>query len=81
MAEKVHKQRRLNIYFRQTAKAFRAARQTQVFYHINKNLPYRIYKFSKEKILSQVQKANSNLMQQRENFLTRLQRDKTPGKK
>jgi len=81
MAEKKHKERRLNIYFRQTAKAFRAARQTQVFSHINRNIPYRIYKFSKEKVLYQVQRANTNLMLQREKFLKRLQKDKFTEKK
>lgn len=51
MAEKQKGTRRLNIYFRQTAKAFKAARQTAVFSHINRNLPYRMYQFSKERFL------------------------------
>lgn len=41
------KAKRDNIYFRQTPREFKAARQTQVYYHINRNLPYRIYQFSK----------------------------------
>lgn len=49
MAEKQKGTRRINIYFRQTAKAFKAARQTAVFSHINRNLPYRMYQFSKER--------------------------------
>lgn len=49
MAEKEKGTRRINIYFRQTAKAFKAARQTAVFSHINRNLPYRMYQFSKER--------------------------------
>lgn len=51
MAEKEKGTRRINIYFRQTAKAFKAARQTAVFSHINRNLPYRMYQFSKERFL------------------------------
>jgi len=43
------RKRRINIHFRQTAKAFRAARQTKVFAHINRNLPFRMYQFSKER--------------------------------
>ena len=43
MANKKGK-RRINTYFRQTAKAFRAARQTQVFSHIKRNIPYTIVK-------------------------------------
>lgn len=51
MAAKGEVKRRFNIYFRQTAKAFRAARQTSVFSHINRNLPYRMYQFSKERFI------------------------------
>lgn len=38
---------RSNIYFRQTPKEFRSAKQAEVYLHINKNLPYRIYHFTK----------------------------------
>jgi len=51
--------RRFNVNFRQTAKAFRAARQAQVFIHVNKNLPYRIYQFSREKFENQLHKAQN----------------------
>jgi len=54
--------RRFNTYFRQTPKAFRAARQTSVFSHINRNIPYRMYQFSKERFL-QGAKAISRLTQ------------------
>lgn len=38
--------KRLNTYFRQTSKAFKAARQTKIFSHLNRNLPYNIVKYS-----------------------------------
>ena len=57
---KAGRTRRFNINFRQTAKAFRAARQSQIFIHINKNLPYRIYQFSKKRFQDQYQKAQNN---------------------
>jgi hypothetical protein len=41
------RKKRLNIYFRQTSKALRASRQTQIFSHINRNLPYKLYSFSR----------------------------------
>ena len=47
-----NKSKRDNIYFRQTPKEFRSARQTQIWQHINKNLPYRIYQFSKYHFLT-----------------------------
>lgn len=40
--------KRINTYFRQTAKSFKAARQTQIFSHIKRNLPFTILKFSKK---------------------------------
>jgi len=52
--------KRLNIYFRQTAKSFRAARQTQIFSHINRNLPYRIFQFSKSRFSNQVMRIKGN---------------------
>ena len=50
--------RRLNTYFRQTAKEFKAARQTQIYAHINRNLPYKIFKVSKSQFLNKVKKVN-----------------------
>jgi hypothetical protein len=50
--------RRLNTYFRQTAKEFRAARQTQVYSHINRNLPYKIFEISKSQFLNKVKQVN-----------------------
>ena len=52
------KKKGINTYFRQTAKSFKAARQTQVFSHINRNLPYNIYKMSKRQFNTQLQKIN-----------------------
>jgi len=52
-------QKRINTYFRQTAKAFKAARQTAIFSHINRNITYRIYNFSKDVFVRQRQKFQS----------------------
>jgi len=60
--------RRLNTYFRQTARAFKVIRQTQVFSHINRNIPYRMYQFSRQQFLSSLQKMNSILAKQRQRF-------------
>ena len=57
MAKK-DKKKRLNTYFRQTAKEFKAARQTQIYSHINRNLPYKIFKISKPQFLSKVKQVN-----------------------
>ena len=54
--EKKRGQKRRNIYFRQTAKAFRAARQTKVYLSIKKNIPYTIFRVSKEKFASNIKK-------------------------
>ena len=56
---KSSKGKRLNIYFRQTAKEFKSARQTQVYSHIKRNLPYRIFSFTKERIIFIVEKARN----------------------
>lgn len=48
------KGRRINTYFRQSAKAFRVARQTQVFYHLKRNIPYNMYKFSRSHFTKQL---------------------------
>ena len=50
---KLGKQKRKNIYFRQTPKEFKSQRQTEVYYHINRNLPYTLFQFSKEKFRKQ----------------------------
>lgn len=46
------KKKRINTYFRQTAKSFKAAKQTQIFSHINRNLPYRIYGVVSQKLFA-----------------------------
>jgi len=46
MAEK-KKAKRVNTFFRQTPREFKSAHQAQIFSHINRNLPYKIYQFSK----------------------------------
>ncbi|OGM12431.1 hypothetical protein A2Z22_04630 [Candidatus Woesebacteria bacterium RBG_16_34_12] len=53
------RRKRININFRQTAKSFRAARQTQIFSHLNRNLPYNLYRATKEKFLLNLQKISS----------------------
>ena len=50
--------KRTNTHFRQSAKEFKAARQTQVYSHINRNLPYRIFKISKPQFLNKIKKLN-----------------------
>lgn len=55
MAKKGKQSRRFNTYFRQTAKAFRAARQTQVFSHIKRNLPYGILRLTKDKFIKGIE--------------------------
>ena len=52
------KKKRLNTYFRQTAREFKAARQTQVYSHLNRNLPYKIFKISKTQFLNKVKQVN-----------------------
>lgn len=52
------KKRRINTNFRQTVKEFKAARQTQIYSHINRNLPYRIFKISKPQFLNKVKQVN-----------------------
>jgi hypothetical protein len=42
------KKKARNTHFRQTVKSFRAERQTQVFSKIKRNIPYRMYHFSKK---------------------------------
>lgn len=48
----------INTVFKQTASAFRAARQTQVFARIKRNIPYITRKISPHKIVRGLQKTN-----------------------
>lgn len=64
MAEKDSRTRRFNTYFRQTSKALRALRQTQVFSHINRNIPYNLYKFSKKQFSRQAEKIQTKFVKQ-----------------
>jgi len=57
MAKK-DKKKRFNTYFRQTVKEFKSARQTQVYSHINRNLPYKIFNISKTQFLNKVKQVN-----------------------
>lgn len=41
--------KRFNTNFRQTGSSIKAARQTQIYSHINRNIPQRIYMFTKDK--------------------------------
>ena len=59
MTEKKNK-KRLNIYFRQTPSSFVADRQTQVFAHIKRNIPYRIYVFSRGQFKNTVEAFKRN---------------------
>lgn len=52
------KKKRFNTHFRQTAKEFKAARQTQVYSHINRNLPYKIFSITKTQFLNKVKQIN-----------------------
>lgn len=55
------KAKRRNIHFRQTPKSFKAARQTQIFSHINRNLPYNVYKITTRQFNRRVEKINSKI--------------------
>ena len=55
------KEKKRNIYFRQTPKEFRSIRQTQVFLHFNKNLPYKVYHFSKKLFERQMTKISGQI--------------------
>ncbi|MBU0572077.1 hypothetical protein KKH23_00755 [Patescibacteria group bacterium] len=50
--------KRFNTHFRQTVKEFKAARQTQIYSHLKRNIPYKIFKISKPQFLSKVKKSN-----------------------
>jgi len=61
MEKKEGKGRRVNINFRQTARAFASARQAQIFQHIKSNIPFNMLKFSKSQFASKIQKIHSNM--------------------
>jgi hypothetical protein len=50
------KAKRRNINFRQTPREFKAERQTKSFSVMNRNVPYRVYTFSKKFFDNQVGK-------------------------
>src|SRR3990167_252359 len=56
MAQKTIRDRRKNVHFRQTPKEFRAQKQNQIYSVMNRNLPYRVYNFSKNLFNDQLQK-------------------------
>lgn len=61
MTEKGKRNKRDNIYFRQTPKSFAEARQTKALAFLNRNIPYTIYKATRDRFSIQVQKIHSNL--------------------
>jgi hypothetical protein len=50
--EKAPGKRRSNVHFRQTPKEFRSASQAQRYEHIKRNLPFRIFTYTRVKIHS-----------------------------
>ena len=50
--------KRFNTYFRQTAKEFKAIRQTQIYAHLKRNIPYKIFNISKRQFLNKVKQIN-----------------------
>lgn len=69
-ANGVKKSPRRNINFRQTPREFRAQRQTSIFMHIHKNVPF-MHHFSRRKFADGVQKLNSIIEKQRGKFKTK----------
>lgn len=63
--------KRLNIYFRQSQREFQSLSQTRVFYHINKNLPFKIYHFSRRQFLLKFQKMKRNYNKIKEKIFLR----------
>lgn len=51
--------KRRNIYFRQTPKEFRASAQNEIYSHIKRNLPYRIYRYSQERFKKSITFVNN----------------------
>ena len=54
--DKGKSKKRKNTHFRQTEKSFKALRQTSVFSHIKRNIPYNISNTSKRIYENQVSK-------------------------
>ena len=50
------KQRRLNFYFRQTARQFKATKQASVFAKVKRTLPYTILNLSRSLFKEQLRK-------------------------
>lgn len=46
--------KRDNIHFRQTPREFKAQNQAEISMHFNKNLPYKIYSFSRRQFIRQI---------------------------
>ncbi len=55
------KEKRRNINFRQTPREFASRRQTQVFLHFNRNLPYKVYQFSRRLFERQMTKISGQI--------------------
>lgn len=58
-----------NTYFRQTPKSFKADKQTQIFSHINRSLPYKLYKISKDRFRERLRYAKKMMNKNKDNFL------------
>jgi len=69
------KAKRANIYFRQTARSFKAAKQTQVFSHINRNLPYRIFSLTKDVFAERIRRLNSLVNRNKSKFIKANQKE------
>ena len=52
------KGRRINTYFRQTPRSFRASKYASVFYHIRTNIPQTLNKVSKKAFKDSTYKLN-----------------------
>jgi hypothetical protein len=74
------RKKRVNTYFRQTAKAFKAARQTQIFSHIRRNIPHNIYKYSKSKVEKQIGKVRETIGKKRIGWVKKIKVPKKPQK-
>ena len=75
------KGKRINTYFRQTAKAFRAARQTQIFSRIKRNLPYNVFKFSRSVIFNQTRKIRAKIKKENLNYARKIEKTKDSSPK
>ena len=54
----VNLKRRFNTNFRQTRRSINSDNQTKIYYHINRNIPQRIYLYTKDKFKTQIQNIN-----------------------